>query len=517
MSSPNALVQPLPLAHDRCYNRAMKSLFSRSRTFFSQPIAFGALLGGVALIVRSLFLTKASVWHDEGYSAMIINYPPGDIIARTMHDVHPPLYYLLLSGWQAIFGSGIISLRGFSVVCGVATVVLLYALLRRLFSSETIAKTGATLAAIGPFLVRYSEEMRMYSLAALIAVGATYAFVHAVQQKQQSWSWWIAYGALLAAGLYTQYFIILIVPAHLLYLWALKGENWRSAKQLLAHKGLWIGAITGIALFAPWLPAMFAQVTRVSGGFWIPPIDWFSIPNALSSFITYDHRITEWLGISFTIGLVWASLTLARQKKVLRPAVWLLLGWIFIPMILVTLLSLRNPVFMDRYFVFVTPALYALIGVLYCSYTSRWKNWQRLVAGVGIVWLLLIGISVVGNSAAHQMGGAGALVNREYQPGDMIISAELYTFFDFSYYNHTGQPVHLLSPEPFGQYGEWSLIHDKETELRVAKLSDINAPRVWLVGKTGERDYFGKDVPSSWRVVTEFRGGDTVVRLYETN
>ena len=123
-------------------------------------------------------------------------------------------------------------------------------------------------------------------------------------------------------------------------------------------------------------------------------------------------------------------------------------------MILVALLSLRNPVFMDRYFVFVTPALYALIGVLYCSYTSRWKNWQRLVAGVGIVWLLLIGISVVGNSATHQMGGAGALVNREYRPGDMIVSAELYTFFDFSYYNHTSQPVHLLAPEPMWQYGE---------------------------------------------------------------
>jgi hypothetical protein len=72
------------------------------------------------------------------------------------------------------------------------------------------------------------------------------------------------------------------------------------------------------------------------------------------------------------------------------------------------------------------------------------------------------------------MGGAGALVNREYRPGDMIVSAELYTFFDFSYYNHTGQPVHLLSPEPFGQYGEWSLIHDKETELRVAKFLSGN-------------------------------------------
>ncbi|QWQ32129.1 glycosyltransferase family 39 protein [Candidatus Minimicrobia naudis] len=59
----------------------------------------------------------------------------------------------------------------------------LFLLLQKLFSKR-IAVFGRVLAALGPFLIRYSNEARMYALAALLAVAMTYAFVVAVERKK---------------------------------------------------------------------------------------------------------------------------------------------------------------------------------------------------------------------------------------------------------------------------------------------------------------------------------------------
>lgn len=171
----------------------------------------------LAVHARLLYLTKADIWHDEGYTAALVKQPIGDILSITITDVHPPLYYIIMHVWQLLFGGSAESLRGFSVVCGVATVALLFFLLQKLFSKK-IAVLGTIFAAIGPFLVRYSNEARMYALAALIALAATYVFIQAIDHKKQK-CWWLLYGALVAAGIYTQYFLALIIPVHFIYIY----------------------------------------------------------------------------------------------------------------------------------------------------------------------------------------------------------------------------------------------------------------------------------------------------------
>ena len=138
----------------------------------------------LAVNVRLTYLTKADIWHDEGYTAAIIQQPIREIITITTTDVHPPLYYVIMHVWQSIFGNSVASFRGFSVTCGVLTIALLFLLLQKLFSKR-IAVFGSFLAALGPFLIRYSDEARMYALAAFLAVAMTYAFVVAVEHKNK--------------------------------------------------------------------------------------------------------------------------------------------------------------------------------------------------------------------------------------------------------------------------------------------------------------------------------------------
>lgn len=487
----------------------MRLFFTRVGQSLAKPWPFIGLISGLALIARSVFLTKADVWHDEAFSAMIIREPIGDIVARTINDVHPPFYYIVLHLWQTLFGSSVVALRGFSVVCGVATVVLLYFLLRKL-TTERIARLGAVFAALGPFLVRYSDEMRMYSLAALLAVAATYLLVLALQSRsQRRWLLWIGYGLTVAAGLYTQYFFVFLVVVHVVY--ALSVHRWKLG-QLLRSGGWWLGNLLAGGLFLLWLPTMLAQLSRVQQGFWIPPLSLETIPNTFSYFVLYSTTLTPILGYCLVAAIVIIPLVLMKKQQ--RPAVWLLAGWLLAPVMAVVLLSFNRPVYIDRYFTYSAPAFYALLAMTLCALKFK-RKWQYPVLVVGVLGLFVSGIQAVGAAATHQMGHGAAVVNQQYRPGDAIVSAELYTYFDFSYYNQTGATVRLLSPEPFGRYGEYSLLSDKP-HIRAAALTDIDAPRIWVVGKTGEHDYFTTDIPSWWRPSsTRFEGGDTVIQLYD--
>lgn len=488
----------------------MKSTYRKLSSYISKLSTINTviLLTVVSLVARSIFLTKSSIWHDEGYSTMIINQPISEIIAKTINDVHPPLYYILLHIWQAIFGASVISLRGFSVICGVLTVVLLYLLLKRLFN-ENIAKLGGLFAAIGPFLVRYSDEARMYSLAALLAVASTYALVLALDKKtKRRYLWWASYGLAVAAGLYTQYFFVFLVPVHLAY--AAHAHSWKLNK-LVKDRGWWLGNLIGGGLFLFWLPVMLDQTSRVSEGFWIPPMSSSAIANTFSYFVSYDDSLVSILGITLPIIALIVSLVYLKKQ---RANTWLVAGWLLMPIILVALLSLKNPVYIDRYFTYSAPAFYALLAIAILSLKTK-NPWLKPTLIIATCWLFIGGILQVGKVAGHQMENATEVINQNYQEGDEVISAELYTFFDSSYYNQTDTEIKLLSEKPFGKYGEYSLVHDRP-DLRIAKLDDVKAKRVWLIGKTGEQEYFTKDIPKNWQETkTSFEGGDSVVRLYE--
>ena len=479
----------------------------------ARPLPFIFILAALSTVVRSIFLTKADIWHDEGYSTAIINYPLGEIITRTINDVHPPLYYLVLSVWQDIFGNSVVSLRGFSVVCGVLAVVFLYMLMRRIFP-EKIAKLAGLFAAIGPFLVRYSDEARMYSLAALLAVLSTYLLVVALESTKKSrYLWWVGYGVAISAGIYTQYFFIFLVIPHLIY--ALDIHKWNFTK-LLKNKGWWLDNILGAGLFLPWLPHMLAQTSRVQGGFWIPPMDLGSISRTISHFVTYNNDIATVFGYSLIVLMIFVPFMAVSKLKKYNRSTILLIGWLIIPILAVAALSLVRHVYIDRYFTYSAPAFYALAAVVIFSIRSKKNPWIRPVTAVAVVVLFAIGIGNVAQVATHQMGSVAATVNRNYRPGDAVISAELYTYFDFSYYNKTGTEPQLLSEKPFGRYGEMSLLHDKP-QLRIESLSEIKNDRVWLIGKIGEKDYFTTMTPDNWTLISTREAGDSAVRLYRVS
>jgi len=473
----------------------------------------------IATILRLLTITKADIWHDEGYSAMIISFPPAEIIGHAVRDFHPPLYALMLHWWSLLFGTSELALRSLSLVAGVATVVLVYFIIKRLRFSETTARIATLFATFAPFLIRYSQEARMYGIAAFLVCAATLAMLIALDYSKKANAkkqliWWIIYGLLMAAALYTHYYAAFIIFVHIGYAWYRYG----GFKSLISNKFWWTGNLIAAGLFSTWLPVAVAQFSRVQQGYWIPPVDAETIPNTLMQFFAFSSNSLN-AAVEFILTLLLACLVtifMMRTAKPRRPSIWFVIAWMSVPLLIALGVSIiRQPVYYDRYFIYSAVAFSALLAILITNARLRASIKTALVCGVLIISML--GIMRVAQSATHQMNTVATYVNEHSEPNDLIVSGELYTFFDFSYYNTTGKPLHLLSKDPLISTGESSLIYANQDEIVFHDLQDINATdaeRVWLVGKTGSHDYDTDLVPANWQLISHIEAGDSSVRLF---
>jgi hypothetical protein len=210
-----------------------------------KPWVVVALLAALGATLRLIQLGFQPLWFDEGYSFYFAGSSIPKLIADTAVDIHPPLYYLLLKGWLAVFGAGVIPARLLSAAIGTAAIPLLYLLGRRLAGQST-ALWAAALLAISPFHIYYSQEVRMYGLVTLLTLLASLLTLRAIEGEPQV-RWWIGAGLALAAALYTQYYAV-FTPLALTIHMLLRRERLR----LCARP--WALTLAGVALaYLPWL------------------------------------------------------------------------------------------------------------------------------------------------------------------------------------------------------------------------------------------------------------------------
>lgn len=114
---------------------------------------------------------------------------------------------------------------------------------------------------MAPLLLRYGFEIRMYSLASLIGIGATYVMVRARTAKgKHSMVLWGVYALLVALGMYTLYYLALLWVAHLLWLLY---TTYREDNLAKIHKQAWPWAyVASVVPFLPWLPTFLKQMNN---------------------------------------------------------------------------------------------------------------------------------------------------------------------------------------------------------------------------------------------------------------
>jgi len=133
-----------------------------------------AVVFSAALTIRSLYLGQG-YWIDEVISVETAGLPIMDLLYRAgFYDVHPPLYYLLLSGHTALFGAGELSTRLLSLFFSAATLVLVWLWGNR--TSRWVGFLALSLLSLSTFHVHYSIEVRSYSLLAFLCTAFLFMY-----------------------------------------------------------------------------------------------------------------------------------------------------------------------------------------------------------------------------------------------------------------------------------------------------------------------------------------------------
>ncbi|MCK6628952.1 MAG: glycosyltransferase family 39 protein [Anaerolineae bacterium] len=412
------------------------------------PLLLVIILAGFAL--RLYRLGADSLWYDETVSAFLASEATTELIAHTARDIHPPGYYLLLHFWTLVAGSSEFVLAFFSLVFGLLLIPLTYQL-ARLLANRQAAIWAALLVAVSPYHLWYSQEVRMYTLGAVLGVCAGYCGLRALSCPDKSGSsrlFWAGYTAAAVMGLYTLYYFafLLIVLNGLFFLYTLRSTlNQTALRSLVLTNGLVLLA------YLPWLPTAWRQATEPP----VPP--W----RTLDSFSPWPILLESWsvlsLGQSVEPAAIWPILCLTlvlfilgllylnylptfqpSNPPTLQPSNLFLLLYTFGPLLLIYLLSFFTPLYHVRYLFTYSPAFYIILGAGLAWLNLRTGRWLTLIAASLLV--VACGFSSYQyyfnpRYRADDYRAAVDFIQSHWQPGDMILANAGYVYTAYLYYN----------------------------------------------------------------------------------
>jgi hypothetical protein len=333
----------------------------------------------VRVVAALVLLTAASVllrtgglhdgfWIDEGIAVGIASHDLADIPALLRQDGSPPLYYLLLHGWIALFGDGEAAVRALSLLFAALTVPVSW------WAGNAVAgrRAGAIAAAVAagcPLLSYYGQEARMYTLVALLSVVAAAAFVRGRR---------VTLTVALALLLYTHTWGLFLAAA-LAVVWL---ALWRSGR-VAGRDGAPV-AVAVAVLYAPWVPSLVFQALHTGA-------PWSVSPSAL-------------LLAAAAVPAVVASRARSEPVRLLAltTAVGFVLAW---------LASQLEPAWSGRYLA----VLYGPAALALAAATAR----RAPVVVVAALALLALPLPAKSNVRAVAVSAGINL-----QPGDLVISTQ---------------------------------------------------------------------------------------------
>ncbi|HET8884068.1 MAG TPA: glycosyltransferase family 39 protein [Candidatus Saccharimonadales bacterium] len=418
------------------------------KTSWAERHFIGVLVIGslVAATMSLLIGLHQSVWFDEAYSILLAKQPLDRLVYLASVDTHPPLYYILLKGWAALFGWGELALRSLSVLAMSAAVIFAGLFVRRTFGAR-VALVALPFVVFAPFILRYGFEIRMYALASLIGIAATYVLVRAMQATgKKQWLLYGLYAVLVAAGVYTLYYLALLWIAHFVWLISMSLKTKRSI-----IKSRWLLAYVGsVVLFLPWLPTFLAQVNNGALAAISQPLTLINLLGIVSFNFVYQPAWQLGAVVSLLVVFVIVAVTYFAVKAyktvsaAQRPYLVLLAAYLAVPVAVLTLVSLNRPMYVERYLAHIAIGGMLFVGVTIAlainkkSFRQAKKMW--IIAGLLFATLLVgtVHLAQVGNYNFQRMQTptieqtAAAIAPCDDQTS--VVAADPYVAIELMYY-----------------------------------------------------------------------------------
>jgi uncharacterized membrane protein len=420
---------------------------------------FLILLVGTAL--RLYRLGADSLWYDETVSVYLAGSPLGELLRHTAGDIHPPGYYILLRSWLVGIGyptghadpSGIgleFATGFFSLAFGIALIALAYSLARSIASRAT-ALAAAAAVAVSPYNIWYSQEARMYTLAAGLGLVAVYALLTGTgltgrprKSRRDRFVPWLAYALAAAAGLYVVYYFSFLLLA--LNLWVLVLLLFRKIQRGCTLPWL-LANLAALALYAPWITVAWRQATSPPVPPWRSETGLLSVLRESWTALGLGQSAPSWIWPILLLVLLLYVIGLLSLLRVLEPgkgptaglpSVGAPVGFdgarpvaasslpvaTFGSLVLVLLGSaVMTPLYHVRYVFIYSPAFYIVLGA---GFIWLWERWKAIAAIVAIIWLAGAGITLRAfwydpKYRSDDLRGAAAYLGSKWRAGDVVL------------------------------------------------------------------------------------------------
>jgi mannosyltransferase len=453
--------------------------------------------GLAELLIGGYQLGRASLWRDEGYTREVVVRSAGQILALLRHqDAVHGLYYLSVHVVVDVLGASTPDLRLPSLAASVLAVALTAALGRRLAQAAgqpaprlTGLLAGLLLAGL-PLTTWYAQDARPYAAATLFAVAATYLLVRGITEGRGRW-WWAGYGAAVVILALLNLVALLLVAAHGLSLLILRRPRRPGAgAQARAATRPWVIAVLAAAVaLSPLLVYAARQNAQLN---WVPP----ATLGLAGTLIINVAGTRDLVPLAAALMLGGLAADIGRRYRVICPPAAITLPWLVLPPAVLLGVSVADPVYVERYVVFCTPAAALLMaaGLIWLArlvaLTPAGRRWPALAA-VPVALLIAVMASVLiapqqrartDAERADNLRKVAAIVARNEERGDAVL-----------YQPWSTRVAGLAYPGPFRALTNIGML---KSPLASATLTGVAAPaavlarrfahdrgirRVWLV------------------------------------
>lgn len=174
---------------------------------------FVAVIMGIGLVHRLMFLGTRQLWTDELLQARIIKFAsPAEILSRLRGgmDLASPLDFFVQRGMTLLLGDSTWALRLHAAIFGTLSIWIFFRLARFLFG-DRVALYSTTLFTFFPLAYHYSQEARPYSLLMFLSLLSYDLLLRQLYDKDRPWQGWLPIAGVSALLLYTSFLGSLIL------------------------------------------------------------------------------------------------------------------------------------------------------------------------------------------------------------------------------------------------------------------------------------------------------------------
>ncbi len=315
---------------------------------------YGGWLAALLLLNLGLKLAWTGVNElsgDEPFTVYWASRPLGELWALLRSENNPPLFFLLMHYWERLFPLDPAWLRIPSALFSALTVWPLYLLGRRL--GGTVA--GLTAGLIFTFSTHsyaFAHEVRAYALLVLACTWAAWQMVRLADDHERFPSLrpatigWLVAANVLAT--WAHYFGWLMVGIQVILVFAVPRLRPVRAKMLAT-------AFVTLLLNLPVLGILRHRAGESLGqGTWLSPPTWEEPYNMLLRWANAPVVAVFFLAlVGYTL---WKRR--GRYGDLAIP-----LYWTWLPLLGMFVVSVRFPIYLDRYLLFASPGFYLLVAL----------------------------------------------------------------------------------------------------------------------------------------------------------